>query len=195
MPRFDDDDDYEPQGISGAKMFGAFVVFCFIVLIIGLGVYFGVYYETEEQKKKRLEAERIAAEKKRLAEEAAKKSAAEKEVADRLAKMNTIKAADPSCNYQPTKAYGQVICPVGFDTKYNYGVNVAAACSTEAAPCDRCIGKAYPDTWLKEDPTIKWDHPIAIGPVDSGNRVMSYSGTYVAEPRPIPTVAGKKCYV
>lgn len=193
FPRYSDDDyDDEPRGMSGGKIAGIIVVLIIILVGIGAGIYFGVYYETEEQKKKRLEAEAAAAAKK-AAEEAAKKEL------DLLNRLAAAKAADPSCNFQMTKTQGRVICPVGYDTKYNYGVNVAAACTSESVPCDRCIGTSYPQAWLDADATLKWEPPASIGPVSSGNRVMAWStadgNIYVAEPKPIPTVAGQKCYV
>jgi len=178
-----DDEDYDDRpsrskGMSGAmKAVLAFVVFLIICAIIGTSVYFGVYYKADTKPATTTppppppptEAQPIAA----------------------------AQAADPSCNYQMTKSFGRVICPVGYDTKYipNAPYSGAPACSTETEPCDRCIGKAYPQAWKDADPTIKWEAPISIGPVDSGNRVMGYQGgAYIAEPKPVPTVAGKKCY-
>jgi Tfp pilus assembly protein PilX len=202
--RYSDDDeyDYEPpsRGMSGAAK--GVLAFLFVCVLVGIAVliwYFG-FRESDEDKKKRLEAEKKAADAKLKTCETTlqsqiTKAESDKKIAEEKARL-AVTQSDPYCNFQQTKTHGSVICPVGYDTKYNYGVNVAANCTTESAPCNRCIGKAYPQAWLDADPTLKWETlPATItNPMSTGNRVMSYSGTYVADPKPFPKAAGEKCF-
>lgn len=111
---------------------------------------------------------------------------------------------DPTCNIQPTYTNGRVRCPPGFTTNYNASVSMAAACFASGIPCNRCIGTSYPQTWLEEDPNLKWELQTILPPnlafagvpVATGNKVMKYadSGLYVIESKPLATMSGQKCF-
>jgi hypothetical protein len=96
------------------------------------------------------------------------------------------------CNIQPTNSIGDVICPPNYNTKYNYGVNVAADCDVTNGLCNRCVGTAYPTAPLgfAAWPNTQWlvfgDSRPAKAIAKDG-KVMSYSGTYVTDAVPIPS--------
>ena len=126
------------------------------------------------------------------------------------------RVADGRCavsgqNIQPTRDFGNVVCPDGWSTEYNYSINVAADCktapgTTEAAkdangnplPCNYCIGPGYPGEFSCKDGTKKpwparpWSTAQGAnaaegsGPLCSGGTTMGYAGSgYVTNSIPV----------
>lgn len=92
----------------------------------------------------------------------------------------------------PTRDYGRVICPTGFNTNYVAGYAGEAQCD-QTKGCNMCIGKGIPKDYTAPDGTVKpwpgrnWTFPSgqpstyskpSCGGADSGAIMHSYTGEF-----------------
>lgn len=99
------------------------------------------------------------------------------------------KAAAELAATDASRDFGRIICPSGWNTDYNHGVNVAADCQ-QGKQCNMCIGTGYPTTYTsltgesKKWPVRPWTTDTAGKTRPSCNATdgatMGYSGgTYI----------------
>lgn len=99
------------------------------------------------------------------------------------------------CNFQQSTEFGEMLCPPGFTTDYNFGYNAIMDCDADANNCNRCwaIGEGYPEPnpGFEEWPNRDWKvmgNRDSTGPVSSGGQTMGYvGGLYITEGLSIPS--------